>query len=117
MKLVSYIQPSGIPSIGALTRDGTWVADINYEQANQTRIRYELNTPVFHWDMCSFLKGGDKCMKYGRDAIATVESKRKRGDVEELQNETMGFPLSLVRLVAPVPRPRKLLALWVNYPE
>ena len=66
--------------------------------------------------MIEFLESGTEALQTAREALSYVEEQLP-GAKEEYQRRRMLLPLATTRLLAPVPRPPKLIAAWVNYEE
>lgn len=107
MKLVSFTQLDGKPRPGAIIEDdsGTRVCDLataSYHfRATQAQGGFVLPA-----DMVRFLETGEHGLNLARKVLAWVAG-----------SGIATAPLASVRLVAPIPRPPKLLALAGNYQE
>lgn len=86
MKLVTFQDSKGV-RIGALTSDGAGVVDL-------TAVNPSLPT-----EMIAFLEAGEEALARARETIATGNS----------------LPLSSVKLLAPIPRPGKIICIGLNY--
>lgn len=107
MKLVSFSQLDGRPRLGAILEDrrGARVCDLTNASEGYRRTQ-EQGGFVLPADMVEFLATGESGLMLARNVLTWAAH--------------TGFataPLDSVRLVAPVPRPPKLLALAGNYQE
>lgn len=104
MRLVSFVsEPFGDTKIGALVEDDSRVVDLSRAQrAGAT------NGAAIPADMTAFLEGGSATMDAARAALEDAASRSYDG---------VSYARSDVRLVAPVPRPRKVLGIGGNFPE
>ncbi|MDE3100659.1 MAG: fumarylacetoacetate hydrolase family protein [Chloroflexota bacterium] len=120
MKIATY-RPipahSPDPSIGAVV-DGT-VVDLRYAYARFVREvdgeerAYELADARIGRDMLAFLAGGERTIDAARHAVDLALA---AGDgATGLCGERLAYPLAEVRLLAPIPRPGKILAAGKNY--
>lgn len=87
MKLVTFAQ-NGAARLGALR--GQQVIDLN---------RADSNLPT---DIISFLEAGESALQAARKALDTASS---------------GIELSQVKLLAPIPRPTKIICIGLNYSD
>lgn len=120
MKLVSYLQ-SDETRLGALDQSGDLIVDLSRAHAERMRDSRvpakgrHLSRPLPP-RMIEFLEGGAEAQQAAREALAYVEE-RLPGATEEYLRRRMLLPLATTPLLAPVPRPPKLIAAWVNYEE
>jgi acylpyruvate hydrolase len=121
MKLVTYIF-SHQPRLGAII--GDWIADLN--RAHHEWLPTHRNLPsgpalrdghLLPTAMLPFLEAGGEAMAAAREAVGFIEKQIKGGAAESLRRQGIVSPLAGTTLLAPVPRPPKLLAVWVNYEE
>ena len=119
MKLVTYIF-AGQPRLGAIV--GDWIADLN--RAHHEWLPTHRNAPTGRGDghllptaMVAFLEAGHEAMAAAREAVGFVAKQIEGGATELLRRQGILVPLFGTTLLAPVPRPSKLLAAWVNYEE
>jgi len=103
MKLVSF-QKDDQSKAGVLIND--LVVDL--KAATQAQARTAA-VPASLDDMISLLDSGDAGLKAAGDAVAFATGRAQKGD--------LSFPLDRVKLLAPLPRPRKLFCLAENYTE
>jgi len=72
----------------------------------------------FHLDMLSLLDLGKTGLEEAKRASKQVETLRKEGGAKELYNEGVLLKDGDVKIVAPIPRPRKnIMCLGLNYSE
>jgi len=114
--------PSGL---GALS--GEFIVDLNRMHGNllanaSSRIRDEFlpkgsgkNLEVLPPDMIAFLQRGQEAMEAAQCTLRFVQEEPKMA--RYFQHGGDLIPVSTTRLLAPVPRPGKLIAAWVNYEE
>ena len=121
MKLVTYVF-SGQPRLGALS--GRWIVDL--PRAYHEWLPTHRNPPsgsalrdghALPAEMIPFLEAGKEAMDAARDAVRFVEEQIEGGATESLRRPGIVVPLAATTLLAPVPRPPKLIAVWVNYEE
>jgi len=107
MRLVSFTQFDGKPRLGAVIEGGggTRVCDLA-TASRHYRVTQARGGFVLPADMVEFLETGESGMALARDVLSWAA-----------QTGIATAPLETVRLVAPVPRPRKVLALAGNYQE
>jgi acylpyruvate hydrolase len=105
MRLYTF-QHDGESRIGA-EHDGTLV-DLQMAHAALTASgkQFQLSGNGFPADMLALLRAGDAGMNFAKKAL--------RFALEQESSRFM-FPLAEVRLLAPVPRPGKILCSGVNY--
>lgn len=115
MKLVTYAR--GIERrIGALSNG--FVIDLQRASTSllmergrpRPRLEASLLVPA---EMISFLDGGEESLAAARQAVAHIEA--QRNDAAALRARDLLFDQGEVRLCAPVPRPRKLVLMGLNY--
>ena len=91
MKLVTFVH-NGNTRIGALiTKDGQERV-VDFQQAD----------PSLPTDMLAFLQGGAATHSAAQKAIASA---------------TESLPLSTVKILAPIPRPSKIICIGLNYSD
>jgi 2-keto-4-pentenoate hydratase/2-oxohepta-3-ene-1,7-dioic acid hydratase in catechol pathway len=119
MKLVTYLF-SHQPRLGAVI--GDWIADLS--RAHHEWLPTHRNLPTARGDshplptaIVPFLEAGGEAMAAARDAVAFVAKQIESGAAESLHHRGLVVPLAGTTLLAPVPRPGKLIAAWVNYEE
>ena len=120
MKLVSY-SVTGKIRLGAL-RDDDFIVDLNRahrellsshpDSAKGRRIS-RLLPPA----MLPFLQAGKGAMESAQETLRFVERQSVNGGKEALLRKRILVLTSTATLAAPVPRPPKLIAVWVNYEE
>ena len=120
MKLVSYLH-SEETRLGALSKSGDLIIDLSRAHRELTRgsrdpIRGRHISRPLPTLMIEFLERGDEALQTARKALVYVEE-RLPGAKEEYLRRRMLLPLASTQLLAPVPRPPKLIAAWVNYEE
>jgi 2-keto-4-pentenoate hydratase/2-oxohepta-3-ene-1,7-dioic acid hydratase in catechol pathway len=91
MKLVTFVH-NGSPRIGALVTNGGQERVVDFQRA-------DASLPT---DMLTFLKGGEAVRSAAQKAITTA---------------TETLPLSAVKLLAPIPRPGKIICIGLNYSD
>jgi len=107
MKLVSFVQLDGKPRLGAVIEDGNGARICDLETASyHFRETQAAGGFVLPPDMVRFLETGERGLVLAREVLDWAA---ESGAATAL--------LDAVRLVAPVPRPPKLLALAGNYQE
>ena len=120
MKLVSYLLPEET-RLGALSKSGDLIIDLSRAHRELTRGSRDptkarhISRPL-PTQMIEFLERGAEALQPAREALSYVEEQLP-GAKEEYQRRRMLLPLATTRLLAPVPRPPKLIAAWVNYEE
>ena len=123
MKLATYVPKrahSPESGIGAVV--GEELIDLTFAYARYLRetegeIRaYELARARIPRDMIGFLEGGARALEAARRSIALVQGLHQE-EKFGLSGELLAFPLSDIRLLAPIPRPGKILAAGRNYAE
>jgi 2-keto-4-pentenoate hydratase/2-oxohepta-3-ene-1,7-dioic acid hydratase in catechol pathway len=107
MRLASFVQLDGKPRLGAVIedRDGARICDLATASDHYRATRVEGGF-VLPADMVEFLKTGDSGLALAREVLDWA-----------VRTGTATAPLEAVQLVAPVPKPPKLLALAGNYQE
>lgn len=106
MRLVSFVsEPFGDTKIGALVDGDSTVVDLSRAQRASGSSGASPSIPS---DMTTFLEGGAAMMEAARSAIESASSRGYEG---------VSYARGDVRLVAPVPRPRKVLGIGGNFPE
>jgi len=123
MKLATY-QPKSAqspePGVGAII--GEELIDLNYAYALYLRevedeIRaYELASGRIPRDMIGFLQGGDKAINAAKRTIEFIRGKKDR-TIQGISGEVLVYDLPRVRILAPIPRPGKILAAGKNYAD
>lgn len=122
MKLATYIPRdphSPETGVGAVVGDG--LIDLTFAYALWLRVQnneiraHELAAARIPRDMVAFLAGGDASLKAAREAVALVEARGR--DARGISGERLYHRLEDVRLLAPIPRPGKILAAGKNYAE
>jgi acylpyruvate hydrolase len=121
MKIATYrVRDAQTPgsAVGAVT--GDTIVDLNHALARYLRDRegealaYELASARIPRDMTGFLQGGDKAVKAAAKALDFVAAEP---GMRGISGERLSYSLDEVRLLAPVPRPGKILAAGKNYAE
>ncbi|MBI3646855.1 MAG: fumarylacetoacetate hydrolase family protein [Acidobacteriales bacterium] len=102
MKLVTYRNTHGSRA-GAVC--GEWIVDLNRADAALPATIVEL------------LEAGTPALERADGVVQSLERQVSDGQQQTLQERGLLAPLSEATLLAPVPRPPKLLAVWVNYME
>ncbi len=107
MKLASFVQLDGTPRLGAIVENngGVRVCDLATASYGYRAIQAQGGF-VLPADMVEFLETGESGLELARKVLAWAA-----------ETGASIAPLQAVRLVAPVPRPPKLLALAGNYQE
>ncbi|HEX7124668.1 MAG TPA: fumarylacetoacetate hydrolase family protein [Thermodesulfobacteriota bacterium] len=122
MKLVTYSEGQRTEArLGGLVRDD--VVDLNrmyrlmLHEGGEPRadVLADVLVPPA---MRAFLEGGDAAMGRAREALAAAEREAASGRGREaLAQAGILFPLAGVRLRPPVPDPRKIVCLGLNYKD
>jgi acylpyruvate hydrolase len=116
MKLVTF-ERQGKRSIGALI--GNQVAPLSSGLAaggQSAGAVSEVEQAELPNDMLEFLAAGDSAMAAARLGVLFVQAQSRRSStVTGPRGEPLLFPLDEVRLLAPIPRPGKLLCIGLNY--
>ena len=120
MKLVSYLQ-SEETRLGALSKSGDLIIDLRYAHrelmaGSRGLIGGRHSSRPLPTQMIEFLEGGAEALQTAREALAYVEERLPGAKEKYLGRRTL-LPLATTQLLAPVPRPPKLIAAWVNYEE
>jgi len=123
MKLATYLPKnaqSHQPSIGAAV--GNEIIDLHYAYARYLRevqgeIRaYQLAEGRIPADMIGFLQGGEKAIDAANRTVEFVKN-LKSNDVKGISGEKLIYALNDVKILAPIPRPGKILAAGKNYAD
>jgi len=121
MKLVSYRVARNI-RLGALTDDGDFIVDLN--RAHRERVaspgepgEVRKRSKPLPSEMVPFLEGGVPALQSARETVRFIEQQRGNGRGHAWLEKRILIPRPSARLAAPVPRPPKLIAVWVNYQE
>jgi 2-keto-4-pentenoate hydratase/2-oxohepta-3-ene-1,7-dioic acid hydratase in catechol pathway len=114
MKLVNYLF-SHQPRLGAVI--GDWIADLNRAHHEWLPTHRRGDGHLLPTTMLPFLEAGREAMAAAREAVGLIERQINGGAAELLRHQGIVVPLSGTTLLAPVPRPSKLIAAWVNYEE
>ena len=120
MKLVSYFH-SEETRLGALSKSGDLIFDLSRAHRELIRGSRDLTrerhiSRPLPTRMIEFLERGAEALQTAREALAYVEERMPGAKEEYLRRRTLR-PLATTQLLAPVPRPPKLIAAWVNYEE
>ena len=121
MKLVSY-HDGGKVRLGALLAGRKRIADLSrarreYLHSKAAAARSRTSAKTLPAEMIAFLQGGDAAMDAARETLRWVERELRAGRSRSLADKRAVVAAGEVRLAAPVPRPPKLIAVWVNYHE
>lgn len=119
MRLVSYLL-SGKVRLGAMLGDSILdVSRAHREMLSASPSRGPAMKPVrpLPSEMLSFLQRGPQAMAAARQAARLIQRQLQNGTEARFLRQGILVPLSKARIVAPVPRPPKLIAVWVNYAE
>src|SRR5262245_37749475 len=109
MKLYSFLD-GGQVKIGAELREQIIDLPAAYEAMRATRKLPASSFPALPSDMLSFLRMGDAALNAAREALAFTQ-KRPALPV----GVQVTHLLETVKLVAPLPRPGKILCSGINY--
>jgi acylpyruvate hydrolase len=113
MKLVTFIEPGDVaPRIGSL--QGDRVVDLRRAYAATLRgdpFAVEIAAVRIPGDMVRFLEGGPLSMQAAHAGDAHARS----GDRDALAAARVALPAVAVRVLAPVPRPRKVISAGATY--
>jgi len=120
MKLVSYLL-SEETRLGTLSKSGDLIIDLS--RAHRELMRdsrgpttgRHISRPL-PTQMIEFLEQGAEALQTASETLLYIE-KHLPGAKEEYQRRRILLPLATTQLLAPVPRPPKLIAAWVNYEE
>jgi 2-keto-4-pentenoate hydratase/2-oxohepta-3-ene-1,7-dioic acid hydratase in catechol pathway len=107
MKLYTF-QAEGQVRIGAGLKN--YLVDLPAAYSLLSRLKGPFEVPALPSDMIRFLRGGEKFLKAAADTIAFV-----KGRPPVPVGETIWFDFSEVKLLAPIPRPGKILCSGLNY--
>lgn len=116
MRLVTFLRKRRKDRLGAIV--GNQVIDLNaayrclLEDRGEPRPE-ELAEAMVPAGMLGFLDSGERALAAAAEAIAFIS----RADQITLENRGLCYPLESVILRAPVPRPRKLILLGLNYQD
>lgn len=127
MKLISYVL-SEETRLGALSGDS--IVDLSrahrkFMFANRGLLKARHVSPPLPTQMIAFLDRGAEALQTAKEAIEYIEGQMvgeaaggasKEAKEEYLRRGTL-LPLATTKLLAPVPRPPKQIAAWVNYEE
>jgi 2-keto-4-pentenoate hydratase/2-oxohepta-3-ene-1,7-dioic acid hydratase in catechol pathway len=113
MKLVTF-SFNGIERVGALLENT--IVDLNHAYAallseSGEPSPYELAQALVPSEMTQFLKKGEEAIRLANEAISFVIEKSDKG----LFGEKLKYAASEVELLAPVPRPGKIVCVGLNY--
>jgi acylpyruvate hydrolase len=107
--------------LGALAKDETIVdlsrahrEFLSTKKSARAAGKYVKSLPS---EMIAFLEAGEGAMRAARQSLEFVERRRKQGGEKTLIARRILILASKAKLAAPVPRPPKLIAVWVNYYE
>lgn len=120
MRLVTYLM-SGKPRLGA--RIGDFIVDLDRGHREMLSATPRSGTPESDLEplpaeMIPFLHAGQEAMASARDTVRFMERLLQDHAREKaLLRQGVLVSAASVRLMAPVPRPPKLIAVWVNYEE
>jgi len=119
MKLVTYLF-SHQPRLGAVL--GDWIADVSRAHHEWLPTHRNLSSArsdshLLPTTMLPFLEAGHETMVAAREAVSFIAKQIEGGAAEVLRRQGIVSPLAGAKLLAPVPRPGKLIAAWVNYEE
>lgn len=116
MKLLSY-KKDGVARLGALVSKSTIVdlvagARLHYQSRGVNESRAEvMAVSLLGRDMVELLEAGEPALALAHEVVAAAQAGKGRIASEAI------VPRSAVRLLAPVPKPGKVLAIGGNYPE
>ena len=122
MKLVSYLLYEET-RLGALSDDsGDLIIDLSRAHrelmfASRGLFKDRQVAMPLPTDMIEFLERGAEGMQTAKEALEYVARQIAQGTTQELLRRGALLPLATTQLLAPVPRPPKLIAAWVNYEE
>ena len=112
MKLVSYFSSEQI-RLGALS--GDFIVDLNRAHIRLKMASGRSTGKLLPSGMVPWLQGGKEAFSTARETLDFVEQQLQQGSSKSLQRQGLVVSASAATLAAPVPRPPKLIALWVNY--
>lgn len=121
MKLVTYIEPYFRQQrVGALIQ--SQVVDLTSAYARFLKETgdgnpYVIAEAVVPASMLALIQGGERTLEAVRQTINFVSEKLKGGNFEGVRGETIVFAESDVKLMAPVPRPGKIIHTAGNFRE
>jgi len=114
MKLVSY-DLQGQTRIGVLSNE-TVVDLVSARRELADSLTSEFTSIARVSDMLSLLDAGEPALRAARSLVDKVASHIEDRPVSPLHKASVMLPLAEIRLVAPIPRPRKnLICLGLNY--
>jgi acylpyruvate hydrolase len=114
MRLATFRNDHGEARLGAVLNDS--IVDLNaayramLEHRGEPRAA-ELAHALVPADMIGFLDGGDRAIGAAREVLDQVSSMGPAGARER----HLAYPAASVKLLAPVPSPRKLILVGLNY--
>lgn len=113
MKLITFTR-EGISTIGAIVNEEVVDLHVAYrtllQQEGKIRAQ-EIANAFVPADMTGFLQGGKETMELAKQAVDYALTNKRVGDY------TLVYPLSAVKVGAPVPKPGKIFAVGHNYRE
>ena len=108
MRLVTYLGPSGAPRLGVLHKGQVVDPQATLAVAAQ-RSGASIREAEVPNEMVAFFKGGARARGAAEQAIEAVDTWARRGDAFGPIGGVMAAqPVADVRLLAPVPRPRRV---------
>jgi len=116
MRLVTF-RYEGMDSVGAVVGDQVVhlpKAYAGYLHSQGIPLPYPLAAAHLPAEMLSFLDAGERALEAARKAmeyVASLGAKEPRGPF----GERLSIPISEVVILAPIPRPGKLLCIGLNY--
>ena len=117
MRLITYRQ-NGVDSIGALRGDRLVPLTIGYaaylhKQGEPSP--YSIAEAGLPNDMVRFLAAGERAMEAARRALEFVDGLGQSTDARGPRGERLLIPVAEVDVLAPIPRPQKVLCIGLNY--
>ncbi len=111
MRLVTFRPAAGLPRLGVL--DGETVVEpgpvLEADQRLRASATAASRAPEVAAEMVAFFRSGGEGLERARQALHTARDRRDRGDVlTDQEGAPIVHPIADVRLLAPVPRPRRV---------
>ncbi|MFP6870860.1 MAG: fumarylacetoacetate hydrolase family protein [Nitrospinota bacterium] len=122
MKLASF-ELSGETKIGIMTDKDQNLIDLRAAGCEHFRSQGDSHAAeraraMFPSDMVTFLEGGDVTLEMAKEVVKRTERLlRRKGREPAALRRVVLHPVKRIRLLAPVPRPPKVIGIGGNYPS